>query len=291
MVVAPFLLAVLSQAPAQGAAQNELAVLVSRRLGVSEVRAQGLARKVVEHLKEQGFDRVPEPAQSAKALAVLGVEDSAACEGKRECVAGLGRVLRAWGVLSMDLADIDGTMAIHFELLESDTGTQLAVQDVALPSKKVEVELVGQLKPLVAAVQAAAPPPAEPPAPKAEPRPQARQPPGDAPVAAKLEPQQPVAQLEPAPRLSKARVGAIVTTSATVVGGALVILFLSQAGNARRQLDLARVDRNGVVAYNLPEAQARALGGQVNDNYAAALGVGIGTAALAITSGVLWAQP
>jgi hypothetical protein len=76
------------------------------------------------------------------------------------------------------------------------------------------------------------------------------------------------------------------------VAGALVILFVAQAGSAQRQLEGAKVERpNGAVGYSLPEAQARNLGAKANDNYSAALGVGIGAAALAVLSTVLWAQP
>jgi hypothetical protein len=283
LVVAALVLQLLAQ-PKAPPPPREVAVLVSRRIGVGEVRAQSLARKVSEYLKAQGFDRIIDPGQAARALAVMGVKDSGDCEGKRECVTGLGRVLRAWGVVSVDLADIDGTMAIHFEALRSDDGEKLGVHDVVLPSKKVEVEMVAQLSPLAASLRAAVDAAAA-----SDPKPT----PQDAPVAAQLEPKEPLPTVEaPPPGMSKARVGALVTTATTVVGGALVILFVSQAGTAQRQLDQARVDRpNGAVGYNLPEAQARALGARVNDNYSAALGVGIGTAALAVVSAVLWAQP
>lgn len=259
-------------------------MLVSRRVGVGEVRAQSLARKVSEYLKAQGFDRVIEPGQAARALSVMGVKDSGECEGKRECVTGLGRVLRAWGVVSVDLADLDGTMAIHFEALRSDDGEKLGTHDVVLPSKKVEVEMVAQLSPLAAALRAAV---------DAAAANDPKSPPQDAPVATQLEPKDapPVVEAPP-PGMSKARVGALVTTASTVVGGALVILFMAQGGTAQRQLDQARVERpNGAVGYNLSETQARALGNRVNDNYSAALGVGIGAAALAVVSAVLWAQP
>lgn len=278
--------ALVLQLLAQPQPPREIAVIVSRRIGpsVSEVRGQALARRVSEYLKAQGFDRITDPATAAKALSVLGVKDSADCEGKRECVSGLGRVLRAWGVVSMDMADLDGMMAIHFEALRSDDGEQLAVLDLAMPSKKVEAELEGKLAPLAEALRAAV-----------ESTSDLKAPPLDAPVATTLKPQEPAPPtpaVEPAPPMSKARVGALVTTGATVVAGALVILFVAQAGAAQRQLDDARVDRpNGAVGYDLTEEQARALGGRVNDNYSAALGVGIGAAALAVVSAVLWAQP
>lgn len=280
MLVTALVLQLLSQPQPS----KEIAVVVSRRIGVTEVRGQALARRVSEYLKAQGFDRITDPASAAKSLSVLGVNDSADCEGKRECVSGLGRVLRAWGVVSLDMADLDGMMAIHFEALRSDDGEQLGVLDLAMPSKKVEAELDGKLGPLAQALRAAV-----------ESTSDLKAPPPDAPVATHLkppEPQPPPAAVETGPPMSKARVGALVTTGATVVAGALVILFVAQAGTAQRQLDGAKVERpSGAVGYNLTEEQARALGGRVNDNYSAALGVGIGTAALAVVSAVLWAQP
>jgi hypothetical protein len=282
LVVAALVLQILAQAKAPAAPGKEIAVLVSRRIGVGDVRAENLAHKVSEYLRAQGFDRVTDPSQAAKQLAVMGVEDSAKCDGKRECVTGLGRVLRAWGVVALDVADLDGTMAIHFEALQSDDGEKLAVLDVVLPSKKVEVELVEQLAPFSAALRTALD------AAGYEVKPL----PDDAPVATQLKPAETTPVVETGPPMSKARVGALVTTASTVVAGALVILFVAQAGGAQRQLDGARVDRpNGAVGYNLPETQARDLGAKVNDNYSAALGVGIGAAALAVVSAVLWAQP
>lgn len=257
-------------------------MLVSRRIGVGEVRGQALARKVSDYLKAQGFSRVIEPAQAARSLAVMGVRDSADCDGKRECVTGLGRVLRAWGVVAIDLADVDGTMAMHFEALLSDRGEQLGVLDFALPSKKAEVEMTGQLAPLTAQLRTALDAAGD----------EVKPLPDDAPVAKNLKPTEAPPALEVSPPMSKARVGALVTTAGTVVAGALVILFVSQAGTAQRQLEGVKTERpNGAPGYDLPEAQARSLGAKVNDNYSAALGMGIGAAALAIVSAVLWAQP
>ena len=281
MVVAALVFQLLAQSKAPPPAK-EIAVLVSRRIGVGEVRAQALARKVSDYLKAQGFERITDPAQAAKSLSVMGVRDSAECEGKRECVTGLGRVLRAWGVVAVDVADLDGTMAIHFEALQSDDGGKLGVHDVVLPSKKVEVELAGQLAPLAALLRAAIDTAGY----------EVKPLPDDAPVAKNLKPTEAPPTVEASPPMSKARVGALVSTAGTVVAGALVILFTAQAGTAQRQLDQAKLERpNGAPGYSLTETQARGLAGKVNDNYSAALGTGIGAAALAVLSAVLWAQP
>jgi hypothetical protein len=285
LVVAALVLQILAQPSASGAPAREIAVLVSRRIGVGEVRGQALARKVSDYLKAQGFSRIIEPGQAAKSLAVMGVRDSAECDGKRECVTGLGRVLRAWGVVAIDLADVDGTLAMHFEALQSDRGEQLGVLDLALHSKKAEVDMTAQLGPLATQLRAALDAAAH----------EVKPLPNDAPVATGLQPAAAPASsaaVEASPPMSGARVGALATTASTVVAGALVILFVAQAGSAQRQLEGAKVERpNGAVGYSLPEAQARNLGAKANDNYSAALGVGIGAAALAVLSTVLWAQP
>jgi hypothetical protein len=284
LIAAALVLSVLAQQPRAPPPVREIAVLVSRRIGgVGEVRGQALARKVADFLKARGIEKVVDPAQSAKALTVLGVKDSAECDGKRECVSGLGRFLRAWAVVSVDLADVNDTMAMHFEAVISDTGDKLALLDLAIPSKKAEVELVNQLTPIAEVLEATLD--------ELKKKEAVRPTPADAPVAARLEPEVPAQEVQKSPPMPGAHIGALVTTAGTVVAGALVVLFVAQASTAQRQLDNARVDRpNGAVGYNLTEDQARGLATRVNDNYTAALSVGIGAGALAIVSAILWAQ-
>jgi hypothetical protein len=284
LLVSALVLSLLAQ-PKAAPAAPEIAVLVSRRIGVGEVRAQALARRVTEYLRSQGFEKVTDPAAAAKALAVMGVKDTAECDGKRECVSGLGRVLRSWAVVALDLADVNDTMAMHFEALLSDSGEKVFALDMAVPNKKAEVEMPARLGPMATALHEALD--------KVIPRDAQSdsKPPQDAPLAAKLEPTAPAQEVQQGPPMPGAHVGALVTTAATVIGAGLVVLFLAQGGGAQRQLDTAKVDRpNGAVGYTLTETQARQLASRANDNYSAALGVGIGTAALAITSVILWAQ-
>jgi hypothetical protein len=286
LLVSALVLSLLAQ-PKTTSSAPEIAVLVSRRIGVGEVRAQALARKVTEYLRSQGFEKVTDPAAAAKSLAVMGVKDTAECDGKRECVSGLGRVLRSWAVVALDLADVNDTMAMHFEALLSDSGEKVFALDMALPTKKAEVEMATKLGPLATALHEAL----DKVIPKDAQAEQQRAPPKDAPLAQKLEPTPPAQEVQESPPMPGAHVGALITTASAVVGAGLMVLFLAQGGGAQRQLDNARVDRpSGAMGYTLTETQARQLASRANDNYSAALGVGIGAAALAITSAILWAQ-
>jgi hypothetical protein len=237
----------------------QLAVVVSGRNGMTEARAESLAMKLTDMLTAAGIAVAMDPKEAAQRLSSSGLKSAADCEGKRACVSGLGRVLKVWGVLGVDLADLDGTVAAHLELVDSDSGERLAQHDAVATSKKIEGELQQQLKPFLPALKqaleraATAPqneaPPVSPPAP---------------PPAALVPEPRPPEPPEPAVTSSgPSRVPAVLSfgLAAAAIGAAVVFAVL--ATQARRDFDdHARLTAAGDPAYDLTrtEAQARVNG-------------------------------
>ena len=270
-MLAPLLAAVLTQAPATPAPQ--LAVVVTQRSGMGPERAEVIAERIAEVLIARGVDVSGGPKASAQALAAAGTKNPAECQGKRPCVSGLGRLLKVWGVLGVELGDLDGTLAVHLELVDSDKGERHAQLDLVMPTKKAEAEIAAQVMPLVVPVKevltAAAPPAA---APKLEP--------ASAPPSA---PEAVAAQADGAPALEEKAAGSPVPMVLAFVGGAgaaaASVAFLLLAGQARSELDMA--------GFSITRAQAQSIAGRANNDYTFSLGFAIGAAALVVVGLVL----
>jgi hypothetical protein len=276
-VLAHLLLAVLSQTPAPP--QPKLAVLVTQRAGLTDARAEALAAKVADVLSSKGVEIGRGPKESAQALSNAGMK-STDCQGKRGCISGLGRVLRVWAVLGVDLADLDGTLAVHLELIDSDRGDRLAQLDFVTPSKRAESEIPAQVQPLapklkelldIAKVAAA-------PAPQPEPAPV---------LTPKSEPEQPLTHAVRAVEPSRPLALPIGLLAAGVAAGVVSIIFVVLAGGARDQLNAG----TSGSPFSLTRSAAQQLVTRANTDYSVALGTGIGAGALALGGVLAWVLP
>lgn len=267
-MLAHLLAALLTQAPAP---DPQVAVVVTQRSGISSERADAVATKLAEALAAQGVALAGTPKQSAAALAASGTKSAADCQGKRACVSGLGRLLRVWGVLGVELAELDGTLAVHLALVDSDLGERRAELDLVMPTKRAESELAAQVQPfvprLLAALEAARPAPPSP----AEPAPPAVEPaPAPVPVAT-----------EEAPRASVLPV--VLTFGVAAAAAAVSVVFVMLAGDAKSAL----AQQTAMMPFDLTRSEARGLVQRANEGYTIALACGIGAAVLVVLGAVL----
>jgi hypothetical protein len=289
--------ALLAQAPSPGA--RGIAVILSGRAGMPEARALQLAQTVCDNLTHAGVPVTLGPRKAVEALATMGFPSASECQGRRSCVASQGLLLRMWGVIGVEVADLDGTTAIHVELVGSNAGERLADVDLMLTGKAGAAELSKQFAPSVPAFvhalesaqrpagTAAAPPPPQPPA--------ASNPPPSPP---KTEPAAPVAEKrvdapletidEPAPSFHAPKhwpsiacfavAGASAVTSAVMFGLAM---------DTKGRIDGARTMVGGQPALAFNQRDALLLTSRANSEYTAALATVLGAAAFAALGVVL----
>jgi hypothetical protein len=297
--------ALLAQAPSSGV--RGIAVILSGRSGMPEARALQLAQTVSDNLAHAGVPVTLGPRKAVEALATMGFPSASECQGRRPCVASQGLLLRVWGVIGVEVADLDGTTAIHVELVGSNVGDRLTDVDLMLPSKAGAAELNKQFAPSVPAfVRAlegaqrpngtAAAPPAHPPAaanpppspPKSEPPPAtaAAKP---APASATSTADAPLETLdEPAPSFHAPKhwpsiacfavAGASAVTSAVMVG---------LATDTKGRIDAARTQVGGQPALAFNQRDALLLTSRANSEYTAALVTVLSAAAFAALGVVL----
>jgi hypothetical protein len=277
-VLALLLAAALAQSPAE----PRLAVVVTQRTGLSPERADAIAQKVSDALSTRGVDIASGAKASAKALSAAAIFSGGVdCQGKRTCVSGLGRVLRVWGVLAVELADLDGTLAVHLELVDSDKGDRHAEIDVVLPTKRAEAEITPKVVPIISEVKAALEKAR--PADAAEEAPSATSPP----VAPPPEPEAFVPAVEaPHRRATPSRAPAVLAFGVGVAAAAISVVFVVLAGQARSELDAHTMMMS---AFDVTRAQAQSLATRANTDYSIALGCGIAAAVMVLTGGLLLA--
>ena len=279
-MVALLLATLVAQSP-PAAPNPELAVVVTRRSGMSVSQAEAVGDVVVEFLKKEGLTVLMGPKDGAKQLAVLGVKDSADCDGKRPCVAGLGRVLRAAVVVGVEVAELEGSLAVNLEAVETDRADRLAQKDALVAMKTYSADLEPTLSAFAAAlregvVAATTIRPFDAPGTSS-----------DAPKQVNLEPQP--SQGVPLPTVAGRGPGAgvWVTGGAAVAAAAVAITFLAIGLSAKGELDGALRPASDPPVYELTQPQAEALAGRANTAFSVSLGTGLGAVALGVTAGVL----
>jgi hypothetical protein len=274
-MIALVVTALLAQAPAPGA--RSIAVVLTGRSGMPEARALQLAQTVSDGLVRAGVQVSLTPKRSIETLTTMGFPSATECQGRRPCVASPGLLLRVWAVIGVSIADLDGTTAVHVELVNSGSGERLTDVDVMVPSKVVVNELGKQFAPsapqFTRTLEAAAnaPKPAEPaPAPRAETPPVPQPAPKASPALETYdEPASPIAKNLPA-AFSFGAAGAAGVTSA-------VLLVLGILTNG--QIDVARTTIHGLPAVSLTQSEALTIAGHANTEYTASLVTVLGAAA------------
>ncbi len=108
-------------------------LLVTRRTRVAPAEAQGLANEVATHLVALGVPLALEPAAAAKKLARLGVADTAACAGRKLCIAELGRQLGAAWVIAASVSRVEGDRSLGLELVRASDESVAAKDSIFLP--------------------------------------------------------------------------------------------------------------------------------------------------------------
>lgn len=253
------------------AADPQVAVVVTQRSGIAAERADALATKVADVLASGGVAVSGSPKANAAALTAAGAKNPTECQGKRPCISGLGRLLRVWGVVAVELADLDGTLAVHVELVDSDKAERHAELDLVMPAKKADAELPVQVIPLIPRVRSALDAAkAAPPAPQAAPAPAPAPETEPAPAAA-------VAVAEPEATGSAAPMA--IAFAGGAVAAAASVAFLVLATQARGELAMA--------GFDITRAQAQGIAARANTNYSFALGFAIGAGALVLLGAIL----
>jgi hypothetical protein len=298
-MIALVVTALLAQAPAPGA--RGIAVLLSGRSGMPEARALLLAQTISESLTRAGLPVSMGPRRTIEALATMGFPSASECQGRRPCVAAQGLLLRVWGVIGVEVADLDGTTAVHVELVGSNAGERLADVDLMLPSRAGAPELAKQfaasVPAFVRALEAApkpggnatAPPASTQPAPpKSEPPPtpvaERRAPPAatttqDTPLETIDEPAASFHTPKHWPSIACFAVaGASAVTSAVMFG---------LATDTKGRIDAARTQVGGQPALSLNQRDALLLTSRANGEYTAALATVLSAVAFAALGVVL----
>ena len=269
-MLAHLLAALITQAPTTG---PQLAVVVTQRSGISSERADAVAARLAEALAARGVALAGTPKQSAAALAAAGTRSPADCQGKRGCVSGLGRLLRVWGVLGVELADLDGTLAVHLALVDSDGGERRAELDLVMPTKRAEAEIAAQVQPFVPQLLLALEAARSAAAPQAEPAPAPTVTPAAAPAPVEVAAEQPRPSVLPV----------VLTFGVAAAAAAVSVAFVILAGNVRSELQ----QQTAMMPFDLTRAEARGLVQRANESYSVALACGIGAAVLVVLGAVL----
>jgi hypothetical protein len=215
------------------------------------------------------------PAEAATAaLAAAGVKDSATCEGRRACLAGLGRQLGLRAVVGVDVGRVLDQYAVTLEAVEVATETRLARRSFLVKVSAWPNGALPELETFATEYKAAL---------------AARPPPADAPTVAKLDPPPP----PPPPLVLEApepkrwpRITLLVAAGA----GTAASIGLAAAGFAERDvLKAAERDSPWGPASTLTRAQADALAARSNALLTASLICAITSAVLAAAGFTVWA--
>jgi hypothetical protein len=264
-----------------GALENEeTVVLVSRRTATSPVATKVLAQDTSRLLEAQGVPLAMAPDAALQQLARVSVKDSASCNGKRACLAELGRQLKVAWVVTLSVATIDNELSLGFELLKVSDESVAETDSLLLPRKgKLAAAQLGAFAQRVKARLVPTPP---------EPLEEKR----DAPVATDLTPKPnpdlpPVSSEPPAPPPppSRSRVPSFVLggtgLASLLAGAALLTVGLVSRG----ALTAGMPGTDGRVRSSLTYTEAMQVNGTSNALVfsglgALVLGAGLGTAAV-----------
>lgn len=249
------------------------AVLVARRTAVSPAAAKVLVADAATLLEAAGVPLAMTPEKALQQLARVSVKDSASCNGKRACLAELGRQLKVPWVVLVSVAAIDREMSVGFELLRVADETVVETDSLLLPRKgKLEAALLSGFAGRV----------------KTRLLPVADEKKADAPVETKLTPQpapEPIPFTQPPPPPPRSHVPSFVLggagLAALLAGGAL----LAVGAISRGPLTAGAPAADGRIRSTLTYAAAEQLNGAstplvIGGVGALVAGAGLGTAAV-----------
>lgn len=120
MLLLPVLWLVASATP------DATTVVVTRRTAVSAAEALAVCGEVSRALKAAGVQVTVEPAAAARSLATRGVKDTAACQGRLQCIVEFGRQLGVELVVSVSISEFEGDRSVVLEPYRVSTGAVLA---------------------------------------------------------------------------------------------------------------------------------------------------------------------
>lgn len=296
-----FLAAVLLQLCSGGVAAEEtelVAVVVTKRGGVPEAKADALAQSVQEKLLASGVSAPNGPAEAAAKLRAAG-RAGEVCAGKKACVAGLGKLLGVHAVVGVKLSVAGKELGIALEAVGSESAKVLAKRVFVVPvdeSGSEAAKEAGAFAEELAKVLPKRVPVAEvvPPAPPPEPAPAQTE--ADVPAQAVEEtpkllvaepvdatPAQaslaPVAEAEASTRRSRLPVY-LAAGGAAAAGVAAAVLWRSASGE-KRQVDARGEEVDGQPTSTLSFQDSTRLAQSSNRNFTAAAACGVATLALA----------
>lgn len=174
------LVVVLSQAGDPAAA-----VLLSRRAGVDQARAEAVTREVERTLAEQGVRLALPPGGWARRAACVGEQDPVACDGDVACLAQRGGRFEVPLVVGVEVGGLDDDLVIRLAAVDTARVIVVAESTVAVPASQPLASALGQALPAFSEqVKKALPPP--PPRPQLSAAVEARLAPSVAPSARSL---------------------------------------------------------------------------------------------------------
>ncbi|MBL8951501.1 MAG: hypothetical protein JNK82_12025 [Myxococcaceae bacterium] len=249
-------------------------MLVVRRTSVTPDEARGFAEAAAAVLERAGV-AVEKPVDSLRRLKALGVDDPAACSGRKACVLELAKQLEVGALVAISAAALQGERSVVLEAWRTADSTSLA-KDAAVLKAGAPLE---QLTAVSAALAAAFPAKrVDAPVARVEPVP----PPTLAPAPAPVEPAKPVVVEAPSPAPERSHVITYVAAGLAAVAAGTAIALGVSAAEAR-----ARV-RRGEPTSDLTGSQAQALVNQHNTLAPVAVGLGAATAAFGVIAVVTW---
>jgi hypothetical protein len=256
---------------------EQAVVLVGRRTAVSAPQAKVLANDASSILESAGVPIAMAPDKALQQLTRVSVKDTSSCNGKRACLAELGRQLKVPWVVLLSVAVIDQELSVGLELLKVADETVVETDSLLLPKKgKLDAALLSGFAGRVKAKLVPAP------APVAEATP-------DVPVQPKLVPK----ETEPPPSLPPEvpPPAARSHTASFVLGGvglaSLIAggVLLAVGASSRAPLTAGDPGMDGRVRSTLTYAEAEQINNSstpliVGGISALAVGAGLGTAAV-----------
>ncbi|MFT3712240.1 MAG: hypothetical protein QM817_31735 [Archangium sp.] len=259
---------------------EQTVVLLGRRTAAPAATAKTLTSDASKLLASEGVSLAMTNEAAMQQLARISVKDSANCNGKKACLAELGRQLKVPWVVLLSVAIIDSELSVGLELLRVSDETVVETDSLLLPKKaKLDASL---LQGFAARVKnRLSPPPPTPEVKKDEPKKD------DAPVATDLTPKNTEEPLLPPPPPPPARshVPSLVLGGAGVASLLAGAALLTVGAVSRGPLSQGAPNDDGRLRSTLTYQQAQ----QLNDSStplvlggigALAVGAGLGTAAV-----------
>ena len=257
-------------------ADRPIAVLLTRRAGLTAPRALEIASEVAQGLANDGLAISLEPVAASERLGQSAVGDTARCEGRVDCIAGLGKLLGVQRVVGVDLAQVANETALHLVALDL-TGAaprQLAQDSLIVGPGAPNLEYglrpfaVKLAQALAPGATLAAPPKLTPTAP-----------PGSA--------AQRAIAFQPPSRLPR-----YLAAGGTAVAAGLTAYFLISAGHLASKLNDSRTQSGaGVTASRLTQAEADTTASSQHRDVALGIGGVVVTAGLGALTAWLWTRP